>query len=223
MVKSGLINHGWTYINIDDFWEVNPSRTNDPTLQGPERDAQGRILPNPRFPDMKGLADYVHGLGLKIGLYSSPGPWTCGGCVASYQHEEQDATAVRRLGLRLPQVRLVQLRPDRRRATAAAASRPGNVQKPYRGHAGRAGQGPARHHLQPLPVRHGQRVGVGRGGRRQQLAHDRRHHGHLGQPDAASASGRPATRSMPARATSTTPTCWSSARSAGVRACTPRA
>jgi alpha-galactosidase len=91
MVKSGLINHGWTYINIDDFWEVNPSRADDPTLQGPMRDAQGLILPNPRFPDMKGLADYVHGLGLKIGIYSSPGPWTCGGCVGSWQHEEQDA------------------------------------------------------------------------------------------------------------------------------------
>ncbi len=91
MVKSGLINHGWTYINIDDFWEVNPRQTNDPTLQGPMRDAQGLIVPNPRFPDMKGLADYVHGLGLKIGLYSSPGPWTCGGCVGSFQHEEQDA------------------------------------------------------------------------------------------------------------------------------------
>jgi alpha-galactosidase len=91
MIKSGLINHGWTYINIDDFWEVNPRQTNDPTLQGPMRDAQGWIVPNPRFPDMKGLADYVHGLGLKIGLYSSPGPWTCGGCVGSWQHEEQDA------------------------------------------------------------------------------------------------------------------------------------
>ena len=91
MVKSGLINHGWTYINIDDFWEVNIRRTNDPSLQGPGRDAQGRIVPNPRFPDMKGLADYVHGLGLKIGLYSSPGPTTCGGCLGSWQHEEQDA------------------------------------------------------------------------------------------------------------------------------------
>ena len=91
MVKSGLINHGWTYINIDDYWEVKPSATNDPTLQGPGRDDKGRIVPNPRFPDMKGLADYVHSLGLKIGLYSSPGPLTCGGCVASYQHEEQDA------------------------------------------------------------------------------------------------------------------------------------
>jgi len=91
IVKSGLINHGWTYVNIDDFWEINPRRVNDPTLQGPERDSEGRILSNPRFPDMKGLADYVHGLGLKIGIYSSPGPFTCGGCIGSYQHEEQDA------------------------------------------------------------------------------------------------------------------------------------
>jgi alpha-galactosidase len=91
MVKSGLVNHGWTYINIDDYWEIKPSATNDPTLQGPQRDAEGRILPNGRFSDMKGLVDYVHSLGLKIGLYSGPGPLTCGGCVASYQHEDQDA------------------------------------------------------------------------------------------------------------------------------------
>jgi alpha-galactosidase len=90
MVSSGLINHGWTYINIDDYWEVH-RESKDPTLQGPQRDAAGKIIPNPRFPDMKGLADYVHAKGLKIGLYSSPGPWTCGGCVASWQHEEQDA------------------------------------------------------------------------------------------------------------------------------------
>ncbi len=90
MVNSGLINHGWTYINIDDFWEVHRD-SKDPTLQGPQRDSKGRILPNPRFLDMKGLADYVHKKGLRIGLYSSPGPWTCGGCVGSWQHEEQDA------------------------------------------------------------------------------------------------------------------------------------
>jgi alpha-galactosidase len=78
MVSSGLIQHGWTYINIDDCWEAN-------------RDAEGNILSNKKFPDMKALADYVHGLGLKIGLYSSPGPKTCAGYTASYQHEEQDA------------------------------------------------------------------------------------------------------------------------------------
>ena len=90
MVRSGLINHGWTYINIDDYWEVHRN-SSDPTLQGPQRDAAGHILPNPRFPDMKGLTDYIHARGLKAGLYSSPGPWTCGGCVASWQHEDLDA------------------------------------------------------------------------------------------------------------------------------------
>jgi alpha-galactosidase len=90
MVKSGLINHGWTYINIDDFWQ-NHRDSKDQTLRGPFRDVQGNIVPNSRFPDMQGLADYVHGLGLKIGLYSSPGPWTCGGCAGSFRHEQQDA------------------------------------------------------------------------------------------------------------------------------------
>ena len=90
LVDSGLINHGWSYINIDDFWQVHRDSA-DPTLQGPRRDAEGRILPNPRFPDMKSLADYVHSLGLKIGLYSSPGPWTCGGCAGSWKHEDLDA------------------------------------------------------------------------------------------------------------------------------------
>jgi alpha-galactosidase len=78
MVASGLINHGWTYINIDDCWEAG-------------RDAQGRIETNKKFPDMKGLADYVHAKGLKIGLYSSPGPKTCAGFTGSYQHEVADA------------------------------------------------------------------------------------------------------------------------------------
>ena len=100
MVKSGLINHGWTYINVDDYWE-NHRATKDPALQdllGPFRDTNGFIVPNSRFPDMKGLADYVHALGLKIGLYSSPGPWTCGGCAASWQHEEQDAETYAKWG-----------------------------------------------------------------------------------------------------------------------------
>jgi alpha-galactosidase len=98
MVKSGLINHGWTYINIDDFWQVNPERTNDPSLQGPARAANGSIRPNPRFPDMRELTDYVHDRGLKIGLYSSPGEFTCGGCVGSYQHEDLDAQQYARWG-----------------------------------------------------------------------------------------------------------------------------
>jgi alpha-galactosidase len=97
LVKSGLINHGWSYINIDDFWQ-NHRDSQDPTLRGPFRDTNGFIVPNSRFPDMPGLADYVHGLGLKIGLYSSPGPWTCGGCAGSFDHEQQDAETYAKWG-----------------------------------------------------------------------------------------------------------------------------
>ena len=91
MVRSGLIQHGWQYINIDDYWEKKPSAKDDPSLQGPGRDEQGRMVPNPRFPDMKELCDSVHRLGLKVGIYSSPGPFTCGGCLGSFDHEELDA------------------------------------------------------------------------------------------------------------------------------------
>jgi len=58
-VKTGLINHGWTYINIDDGWAGNRG--------GKFNGLQG----NEKFPDMKSLADYVHGLGLKLGVYST--------------------------------------------------------------------------------------------------------------------------------------------------------
>jgi len=81
-----LADHGWSYINIDDGWE---DRRND----------QGEILPNAKFPDMKTLCDSVHMLGLKIGIYSSPGPRTCGGYLGSYQHEEQDAATYARWGI----------------------------------------------------------------------------------------------------------------------------
>ena len=97
MVKSGLIDHGWTYINIDDFWE-NHRNSKDQSLRGKLRDEAGYIIPNSRFVDMKPLADYVHSLGLKIGLYSSPGPWTCGGCAGSYGYEKQDAESYAKWG-----------------------------------------------------------------------------------------------------------------------------
>ena len=97
LVKSGLINHGWTYINVDDFWQ-NHRDSQDSTLQGKFRDDKGFVVPNSRFPDMKGMAGYIHSLGLKAGLYSSPGPWTCGGCTGSYQHEQQDAQTYAKWG-----------------------------------------------------------------------------------------------------------------------------
>jgi len=78
-IADKLSAHGWSYVNIDDGWEA------------PQRAASGEIVANEKFPDMKALSDYVHSLGLKFGIYSSPGPKTCGGYLGSYQHEEQDA------------------------------------------------------------------------------------------------------------------------------------
>jgi alpha-galactosidase len=78
MVSSGMSKAGYVYVNIDDTWEGT-------------RDASGNITTNQKFPDMKALADYVHSKGLKIGLYSSPGPKTCAGYAGSYGHEQQDA------------------------------------------------------------------------------------------------------------------------------------
>ncbi len=60
LVSSGLINHGWTYVNIDDTW------------QGERGGAHQGILGNEKFPQMKQLCDDIHALGLKIGIYSTP-------------------------------------------------------------------------------------------------------------------------------------------------------
>ena len=79
IVSSGMKDAGYIYVNIDDTWESS------------HRDANGNIGTNNKFPNMKALADYVHSKGLKLGIYSSPGPKTCAGYLGSYQHEEQDA------------------------------------------------------------------------------------------------------------------------------------
>ncbi len=78
MVSSGLADHGWTYINMDDGWEAA------------ERNSKGELLANEKFPDMRSLTDYIHSLGLRAGIYSSPGPQTCGGFQGSYQGELSD-------------------------------------------------------------------------------------------------------------------------------------
>ncbi|WP_404477159.1 glycoside hydrolase family 27 protein [Novosphingobium sp. BL-52-GroH] len=78
MVATGLRDAGYLYVNIDDGW------------QG-QRDANGVLQPNAKFPDMKALTDYVHSKGLKIGIYSSQGPRTCAGYEGSYGHVAQDA------------------------------------------------------------------------------------------------------------------------------------
>jgi alpha-galactosidase len=78
MVTSGMRDAGYNYVNIDDTWEGM-------------RGADGVLATNSKFPDMKALADYVHSKGMKIGIYSSPGPYTCGSYPGSYGHEDQDA------------------------------------------------------------------------------------------------------------------------------------
>jgi len=60
MADSGLINHGWTYINIDDTW------------QGKRTGKDHALQSNEKFPDMKGLCDEIHKMGLKAGIYSTP-------------------------------------------------------------------------------------------------------------------------------------------------------
>ena len=89
MVSRGLVDHGWTYVNLDDGWERS-ARETDPLYEGPTRAPDGTILPNKKFPDMKALGDYIHGKGLKFGIYSGPGPTTCQRLEASWQHELQD-------------------------------------------------------------------------------------------------------------------------------------
>jgi alpha-galactosidase len=90
MVSSGMINHGYQYVNIDDCWAVRPG-SDDPTLGGEPRDAEGKVNANARFPDMRALTDYIHSKGLKAGIYTSPGPTTCAGYVGAFGHESLDA------------------------------------------------------------------------------------------------------------------------------------
>ncbi len=90
MVSTGLVNHGWQYVDIDDCWARVPG-SKDPVNGGPTRDASGNLLPNAKFPDMKALTDYIHSKGLKAGIYTSPGPTTCAGFEGAFRHEEQDA------------------------------------------------------------------------------------------------------------------------------------
>jgi len=80
MVKSGMKDAGYQYVVIDDCWQV-------------DRDRDGNIMPDPqRFPGgIKPLADYVHSLGLKFGIYSDAGSKTCAGRPGGLGHEYQDA------------------------------------------------------------------------------------------------------------------------------------
>ena len=84
MVETGLVNHGWTYINIDDAWQAK---------RGGEF---GGIQPNEKFPDMPGLCDEIHRLGLKAGIYSTPWNTSYAGFIGG------SATIPRGIGSRRP-------------------------------------------------------------------------------------------------------------------------
>lgn len=87
MVTTGMKKAGYQYIVIDGGWEGY-------------HDKNGIFHPDAKkFPDMKGLCDYIHSLGLKVGIHTSPGPTTCAGREASYGHEKQDAETFARWGI----------------------------------------------------------------------------------------------------------------------------
>ena len=109
MVSSGMRDAGYTYVNIDDTWEG-------------ERDAQGNIQPNSKFPDMKALAYYVHSKGLKLGIYSSPGDKTCAGFAGSLGHEQQDADTYARWGIDYLKYDLCGLRTEMKTAATPEAA-----------------------------------------------------------------------------------------------------
>ncbi len=83
MVNNGMKAAGYQYVNIDDCW------------MAPSRDRAGNLVADPtRFPDgIKPVADYVHSLGLKLGIYEDAGTTTCAHFPGSYDHEAQDAAA----------------------------------------------------------------------------------------------------------------------------------
>ena len=80
-VTSGLKDAGYVYVNIDDCWSLH------------ERDADGRLVPDPgKFPSgIRGVADYVHSRGLKLGIYGDAGTKTCAGYPGSLGQEKLDA------------------------------------------------------------------------------------------------------------------------------------
>ena len=78
LVSTRLRDAGYVYVNVDGGWEGY-------------RDAEGNIHPNRNFPDMKALGRYLHAMGFKFGIYSSPGPLTCDNLPGSEGYEQQDA------------------------------------------------------------------------------------------------------------------------------------
>ncbi len=87
LLDKGLADYGYCYMNIDDGWEAE------------KRNPDGTIAVNEKFPSMKALGDWLHERGLKFGIYSSPGDYTCGGYLGSIDHEQQDAESYNSWGI----------------------------------------------------------------------------------------------------------------------------
>ncbi len=183
MDESGLGDHGWAYVNLDDWWQMNTSGCARVAIRerelgredviGAARDGDGKILPNRSFPDMKALTDYIHSFGFKAGLYSSPGPRTCGECEGSYGHELQDAERYADWGFDYLKYDWCSYNDVFKRETGLpggwCAAIPPDERVPAATEAG--------HLLLLLPVRHGTGRGVVPGERGERLAHVRRHEG----------------------------------------------
>lgn len=113
MKEKGLQKYGWSVIEIDDPWTNQPAK-NDPIweklklkadgvygyYEGPDnlpervgsvRNSKGELIPNKFFTNIKKFPAIMHEMGFKAGIYSSPGPLTCGGVAGSYGYELVDA------------------------------------------------------------------------------------------------------------------------------------
>ncbi|MBK0383695.1 alpha-galactosidase [Pedobacter sp. SD-b] len=105
-VEKGLADVGFQYLSIDDCWmKIKQSGFDAESKRqkeqhegfdydgfiGEVRDSNGYVIPNKNFPDMKSLTNYIHSFGLKAGIYSTPGPYTCQNFVGSLGYQKQDA------------------------------------------------------------------------------------------------------------------------------------
>lgn len=89
LVSTGLAAKGYNTVTVDDCWMTR------------NRDASGNLVTDTnRFPrGMRWLADYVHGKGLKFGIYEDAGTLTCGGFAGSWNHFQQDANLFASFGV----------------------------------------------------------------------------------------------------------------------------
>lgn len=121
MKKYRLDQYGWSILEIDDPWtnqpddkdpvweQLNHNANKDvyqyhegpnslPDRKGIVRDGDGMLLPNQHYKNIGLTVKQIHDLGFKVGIYSSPGPLTCGGVAGSYSHELQDAKYFAKIG-----------------------------------------------------------------------------------------------------------------------------